>query len=93
MVDFYKEKTDFMKKEIGEIKKQIRQQTLGYILAGFGLVAGLAWNEAIKDFIEYIFPLQQNSLLAKFIYAILLTILFVVISMYIVRISKNDESS
>jgi len=49
-----------------EIKKEIRQRTLGYILAAFGLVAGLAWNEAIKSFIEYLFPVSKNTFPVKF---------------------------
>ena len=52
-------------------------------MAGMGLVAGLAWNEAIKALIEYLYPLDQNSLLAKFIYAALITVIIVMFSTYL----------
>ena len=81
------EQFNVLRQEGEKIKQEIRQKTLGYITAGFGLVAGLAWNEAIKALIEYLFPLSQNGILAKFIYAIVITILLVIISMYMMRLS------
>jgi len=65
------------------LREEIKQQTKGYIMAGMGLVAGLAWNEAIKALIEYLYPLDQNSLLAKFIYAALITVIIVMFSTYL----------
>lgn len=75
-----------------EIKREIRKKMLNYILAAFGFVAGLAWNEAIKSLIEYLFPLNKNALLGKFIYAILLTIVIVLIASYLQRIFKEEEN-
>jgi len=80
-----------IKKESEEIKKEIKQKTVGYIMAAFGLVAGLAWNEAIKSLIEYIFPLSPNTLLLKFIYAILITLVLVFISAYLVKLFKTED--
>ncbi|MFA6304955.1 MAG: DUF5654 family protein [Patescibacteria group bacterium] len=80
-----------------ELKKQeplpqvIKTSALGYITAGFGLVAGLAWNEAIKSLIEYLFPLNSNSVLAKFIYALAMTVILVVITFYLSKIFKQQE--
>ncbi|OGF82135.1 hypothetical protein A2924_00405 [Candidatus Giovannonibacteria bacterium RIFCSPLOWO2_01_FULL_44_16] len=65
------------------LREEIKQQTKGYIMAGLGLVAGLAWNEAIKSLIEYLYPLDQGSLLAKFVYAVLITVFVVVFSTYL----------
>jgi len=76
---------------IGRIKHEIREKMLSYILAAFGLVAGLAWNEAIKELIEYIFPNKGNSLIAKFIYALALTVILVCISVYLAKLFKKDE--
>lgn len=74
-----------------EIKKQIRAQTIGYILAAFSLVAGLAWNEAIRSMIDNLFPVSKNSLLVKFIYAVVVTGAVVVISSYLVRLTNNKD--
>ncbi|MEK7162474.1 MAG: DUF5654 family protein [Patescibacteria group bacterium] len=76
--------------DTGEIKKEVKERTLGYIVAALGLVAGLAWNEAIKSLIEYLFPIAGGGgLLAKFLYAILATIVVVIISSYLVQILKR----
>jgi hypothetical protein len=82
---------DKNEKKEQSIKEAIRERTISYILAAFGLVVGLAWNDAIRSFIEYIFPLQQNSLLAKFIYALLLTIVLVLISIYFTKLFQREE--
>ena len=75
-----------------EIRGKIREQTVGYILAAFGLVAGLAWNEAIKSLIETLFPFSKGTVFAKFFYAIFITAVFVFISQHILRVfGKNDS--
>lgn len=81
-----------IKQESQQLRAEVRQQTVGYILAGFGVVAGLAWNDAVKALIEYVFPLGQNTLLAKFIYAFLVTILVVVATVYLMRLTKSDDT-
>ncbi|OGD24234.1 hypothetical protein A2Z10_02950 [Candidatus Azambacteria bacterium RBG_16_47_10] len=67
----------------------MRAQTVGYIATAFGLVAGLAWNDAIKAFIENIFPLGQGTMWAKFIYAVIITIFVVVITRYLLRLANR----
>lgn len=79
--------------EAQKIRKQVRIQTITYIVGAMGLVAGLAWNEAIKGLIEYFFKTGHNSLPAKFIYAILITLLVAVISMYLIRYKGEEENS
>ncbi|MBI5369768.1 hypothetical protein HZA85_01050 [Candidatus Uhrbacteria bacterium] len=50
--------------------------------AGFGLVAALAWNSAIQDLFNRFFP-DQGSLIAKFLYAILITVVVVVVTSHL----------
>jgi uncharacterized BrkB/YihY/UPF0761 family membrane protein len=64
------------------LKLQILEQMSGLVTAGLGLVAALAWNEAIKKMFEKIFGAQSN-LIAMFGYAVLVTVLVVVLSMRI----------
>ena len=73
-------------------KKRMKDQTLGYITGAFGLVAGLAWNDAIKSLIEMIFPVSASSIYIKFIYAILITILVVIIGHYLFRLSERGDT-
>jgi len=82
-----------IKKESEEVKIEAKRRMIEYILAAFGLVAGLAWNEAIKSLIEYIFPLSRNTLLLKFVYAILITLVLVFISSYLVKLLKSEEKT
>lgn len=72
-----------------DIRQQVRKQTAGYILTALGLVAGLAWNEAIRALIVHFYPLDQNSLWAKFVYALLVTIVVVIVSAYLLRSDDN----
>ncbi len=82
------------RQEAGQIKQKFREQTLGYITAAFGLVAGLAWNEAIKSIIDTIFVLGKSGVWAKLIYAIIVTIALVVISYYLSKlINKEAETT
>ncbi|MEK7547235.1 MAG: DUF5654 family protein [Patescibacteria group bacterium] len=69
-----------------DIKGEIKMRTMGYIGAGFGLVAGLAWNDAIKALIEYLFPFSQTTILAKFLYALVITVAVVMVLNYLERI-------
>lgn len=84
-------KIEKLKEQSREIKKQVKDQTLGFIVAALGLVAGLAWNEAIKALIDNLIPLSKNSVWAKFIYAIFITVVVVVITVYLMRFLKKKE--
>lgn len=76
-----------------DIKQRVREQTVGYIATALGLVAGLAWNEAIKGLIDTIYPASNGGGLgAKFIYAIIVTIGIVVVSSYLLRFSQKKSS-
>jgi hypothetical protein len=69
-----------------ELKTQIRNQTSGYIVAALSLVAGLAWSDAIKALIAFFFPLDNSGLLVKFLYAIIITTVVVIISTSLLKI-------
>jgi hypothetical protein len=70
------------------LKQQLRKQVSTYLMAALGFVAGLAWNEAIKGVIDRIFPFSGNGIIAKFVYAILVTIIIILFALYI---SKDDD--
>lgn len=87
-----KKKTQKKTKKEKRLLSEVRHKTAGYVLAGFGVVAGLAWNDAIKTMIESVFPKAENTIIAKFLYAFAITTLVVVISIYLVRfIGKEDD--
>ena len=75
------------------LRVEIQERTLGYMLGAFGLVAGLAWNDAIQGLIGYLFPLPENTLPAKFLYAIIISFVVVMISVYISRLLQRLSSA
>lgn len=77
-------------KEAG-LAREVRKQTAAYIVAGLGLVASLAWNEAIKGVIERFFPLPQSGLAAKFVYAGFVTLLVVAATVVLVQSQKGAD--
>jgi len=87
-----KDKNKTKKELTEELKKTVVSRTIEYIIIAFGLVAGLAWNEAIKGLIDYLFPVTANSVLAKFIYAIIITVMVVVISIYLIRVFNKKDA-
>ena len=82
-----------LKEHSRKISREVKQKTLGFIITAFGLVAGLAWNEAIQSLIKNIFPLDENSVIAKFIYAALMTVLLVIITIFLARIFNEEEKN
>lgn len=86
-----KEIIETVKNKSDGFTKEVKTRTIGYILGAFGLVTGLAWNEAIKSLINYLFPLDKNSLVAQFVYAVVLTVVLVVVSILVVRFARKEE--
>lgn len=78
---------------MASLKEELREKTLGYIITALGLVAGLAWNEAIKSFIEYALPIGSGTLLLKFVYAAAVTVAVVIAASNLTRfLSKKEEN-
>ncbi len=59
--------------------------------SGFGLVAALAWNETIQQFVNrFIEPkIPGSGLLSKFIYAVIITVFAVLITYQLSKISSK----
>lgn len=73
-----------------EVKRELKEKTITLILGGFGLAAALAWNEAIKTLFETLFP-KKSELVGKFIYAIIVTFIVVLVSLQFRKITKTSE--
>jgi hypothetical protein len=81
---------EHFKKEVKETKKVFKEKMVTFILAGFGLVASLAWNEAIKSLVDTLLPQKTSALIGKFVYAILITFIVVLLSRYLEKISTKE---
>lgn len=74
-----------------QARRTITKKMLTYIATGFGLVAGLAWNEAIKTLLDYLIPDAGNSVLAKIIYAMVVTIFVGIVLWGIEKFSHENK--
>ncbi|MBI4135375.1 hypothetical protein HY477_01425 [Candidatus Uhrbacteria bacterium] len=70
------------------IKIEIVEKLSTLMAAGFGLVAALAWNDAIQSLFQAIFPSASN-VVAKFIYAVLITVLVVLVTTRLARLADR----
>lgn len=73
-----------MKEQVGEVKNQVLTTIATLMTTAFGLIAALAWNEAIKAIILELFP-KQGGITGLLIYAILITIIAVIATIIIGR--------
>lgn len=69
------------------------KERIGTALTGaFGLVAALAWNDAVKAAIDYFYPPTQGSGLGpKFLYAIIVTIIVAVFVYVITKFFATEK--
>lgn len=81
------------KKEREQLQRELRQRVMTDVATAFGIVAGLAWNETVKSLIEYFFPHRADTLLAKFIYASLMTIAAVFVTIYLTRLLEKKSET
>ena len=60
----------------GEFKVQLLESFAALITGAFGLVAALAWNEAIKSAVKMVFG-EADDIVGMLVYAVIVTILAV----------------
>jgi hypothetical protein len=80
------------KKKVSKISQEIAIQTLTLASSALGLVAALAWNEAIKAYIDmYIKPYlaKGSGVISLFIYALFITAITVVVALQMARVKKR----
>ena len=72
--------------------RELLHQLITLSTSGFGLVAALAWNEAIqifvKDYIKRFFP-AQSEVISKFLYAIIITVFAVFVTYQLSRLASK----
>lgn len=85
------EKIDKIREKGALLKLEVKRKMINYITTALGLVAGLSWNEAIKGTIEYLFPLQKDTVLAKFLYAVIITLVLVLITIALTKFFLESE--
>jgi uncharacterized membrane protein YidH (DUF202 family) len=76
------------KKNVQETRREILLQTMTLVNGAFALVAALAWNEAVKALIDRYFK-SGSGLYSRFIYAIVITLLVVMVGRYLSVLTKR----
>ncbi|MDD1706141.1 MAG: DUF5654 family protein [Methanoregulaceae archaeon] len=66
------------------LKDEVLTQIAALLTAAFGLVAALAWNGAIQALFKQVFG-TADSLAAQMSYAIIVTIIAVIVTIWIAR--------
>lgn len=74
-----------MKDQVNEMKSQVGETIATLVTTAFGLIAALAWNEAIKAIIVE-FVGKGNGITGLLIYAIIITIIAVIATILIARL-------
>lgn len=78
-----------------KIHLEVIKQMLALSTAGFGLVAALAWNEVVTEFvttkIKPFLPLG-SGLISLIIYALIVTVMAVVITLQLSKVQARLES-
>lgn len=72
-------------------KVQVLEAMSALIISAFSLVAALAWNEAIKALIAKF--LGADDLIGSFVYAIIVTVLAVVMAIIITKSVKKAKAA
>ncbi len=76
------------RENVRETNREVFHQTLTLFNQALALVAALAWNEAVKSLIDRYFP-ARSALYSRFFYAVILTVLIVVVTRYLNNISRR----
>ena len=75
---------------------EIVDKMLTLATSGFGLVAALAWNsliqEIVNNYVKKFFP-EGSGIISLFIYAIVVTILAVIVTLQLSRLLKRLKNS
>ncbi len=73
------------------MKKDVIEKLVALITAAFGLVAALAWNEAIQGIFKKLFG-TASSIVAMLTYAILVTVIAVYATIKIGKLAEKATS-
>jgi glucan phosphoethanolaminetransferase (alkaline phosphatase superfamily) len=71
-------------------KMDVSGMVVTVILTALAFAAGLFWNDAIRSFIEDVVPMQEK-ISAKFLAAIMVTLIIVIVAIIIIKLQKLGE--
>jgi uncharacterized membrane protein len=75
------------------MKDEVLEKLTQLVTAAFGLVAALAWNDAIKSLFVEGGVLEFLSASGQWAYAVLVTVLAVTVTIYLGRLQRKNDGS
>ena len=87
-----KDNNSSTQKEKKNLKMEVLEKVSTLATAGFGLVAALAWNDAIKAVFAQLFPQPGSNLAALIVYAVVITVIVVIITIHLGRLVNLAKS-
>ncbi len=72
------------------MSSEVLDKLVELITAAFGLVAALAWNTAIQELFTAVLP-EAGDLVAKFLYAIVVTVIVVFVTIRLGRLAEQAK--
>ncbi len=72
------------------MKSEVTEKLAALITAAFGLVAALAWNGAIKAIFAKVFG-DAEGIIQMIIYAVVITIIAVIVTIWIGRVAERKK--
>ena len=72
------------------LKTEILDKISALVTAAFGLVAALAWNDAIKAIFKEVFG-ESNTIGPMVLYAVIVTIIAVILTIIVARAVANAK--
>ena len=73
------------------LKQEILDKTAALIIAAFGLIAALAWNDAVKAIFKAVFG-DTSTIGPMLLYAIIVTVIAVMLTMTVARATAKAKS-
>ena len=73
------------------LHKEILDKMAALITAAFGLVAALAWNDAIKAVFKEIFG-KSDAIAPMLVYAVIITVIAVILTLTVARAASRAKS-
>ena len=77
-----------MKESANNVKSEVMATIATLVTTAFGLIAALAWNSAITAIVNLYFP-AGNGINGLLIYAVLITIIAVIVTLIIGRLISS----
>ena len=73
------------------LKTEVLDKIAALVTAAFGLVAALAWNDAIKTIFKEVFG-ENAGIAPMLMYAIIVTIIAVILTIIVARAVSNAKN-